>query len=75
MTNVITEPSAIVGSGEGVLVTRPETPWQVSQVLRNSVEVLAVVWTFPIAVLLVGSPIALIIVSLLWVARLALGAF
>jgi hypothetical protein len=49
--------------------------WRWSSVLMGSVELLAVVWSVPLAVLLVGSPIALTIVLLLWLGRLALNAF
>jgi hypothetical protein len=42
---------------------------------RDAVELLAVVWTIPLAILLVGAPIALAAALLLWLARLARSAF
>jgi hypothetical protein len=43
--------------------------------LTDAVGLLLLAWSIPFAVLLVGIPIALAIVLLLWVGRLALGAF
>ena len=43
--------------------------------LLDGVLLLGVVWSLPIAVLAVGTPVALAIVFLLWLVRLALGAF
>lgn len=42
--------------------------------LMDGVMLLGVVWSLPVAVLVVGTPIALVIVFLLWLVRLALGA-
>ena len=43
--------------------------------LMDGVMLLGVVWSLPIAVLVVGTPVALAIAFLLWLGRLALGAF
>jgi hypothetical protein len=43
--------------------------------LMDGVILLGVVWSLPVAMLVVGTPVALAIVFLLWLARLALGAF
>jgi hypothetical protein len=53
-----------------VATLRTERTW-----VRDTVELLAVVWTVPLAILLVGAPIALAIALLLWLARLARSAF
>jgi hypothetical protein len=42
--------------------------------LRDAVALLAVVWTIPLAILLVGAPVALAVALLLWLARLARSA-
>ena len=44
-------------------------------VLVDVVGLFAVVWSIPLAVLLVGTPIVLTVVLMLWLGRLALGAF
>lgn len=75
MTATASEPSGPAGGGEGVDVSRAVEPWRWSHVLTDSAGVLAVVWSLPLAILFVGTPIALTIVLLLWVARFALGAF
>jgi hypothetical protein len=43
--------------------------------LMDGVMLLGVVWSIPVAVLVVGTPVALAIAFLLWFARLAVGAF
>lgn len=43
--------------------------------LREALALLAVVWTVPFAIILVGAPVALVIALLLWLARLARSAF
>jgi hypothetical protein len=43
--------------------------------LMDGVMLLGVVWTIPVAVLVVGTPVALAIAFLLWLVRLALAAF
>jgi hypothetical protein len=43
--------------------------------LMDGVMLLGVVWSLPLAVLVVGTPVALAIAFLLWLVRLALGAF
>jgi hypothetical protein len=43
--------------------------------LMDGVMLLGVVWSIPVAVLVVGTPVALAIAFLLWLVRLALGAF
>jgi hypothetical protein len=43
--------------------------------LLDGVLLLGVLWSLPVAVLVVGTPVALAIAFLLWLVRLALGAF
>jgi hypothetical protein len=43
--------------------------------LMDGVMLLGIVWSIPVAVLVVGTPVALAIAFLLWLVRLALGAF
>jgi hypothetical protein len=43
--------------------------------LADGVALLALAWTIPFAILLVGMPVALTIALLLWIGRLALNAF
>jgi hypothetical protein len=43
--------------------------------LMDGVILLGVVWSLPVAVLVVGAPVALGIAFMLWLVRLALGAF
>lgn len=66
----------------GAAVTRGEPranvsdrirPWRWTTVLTDSVELLLVVWSIPLVMLLVGTPIALAIALLLRLGRLALG--
>lgn len=63
------------GGGTRVNVRGPVLPWRWRTVLTDAVDLLAVAWSVPFAVLLVGTPIALTIALLLWLGRLALGAF
>lgn len=43
--------------------------------LADGLSLLALAWTIPFAILLVGAPVALTIAFALWVGRLALNAF
>lgn len=43
--------------------------------LMDGVSLLGVVWSLPVAVLVVGTPVALVIAFMLWLVRLALSAF
>jgi hypothetical protein len=43
--------------------------------LKDAVTLLGVVWSIPVAVLVVGTPVALAIASLLWLVRIGLSAF
>jgi hypothetical protein len=42
--------------------------------LADAAALLAVVWVFPVGILLVGAPVALAIALLLWIGRLVRGA-
>jgi hypothetical protein len=53
-------------------ISRPARPWRWSTALVDAVQVLALVWSVPFAVLAVGIPVALAIALLLRIARLAL---
>lgn len=69
------EPPRTAGRGEGLDISRPTLPWRWSTALTDSVALLAVVWSIPLAVLVVGTPIALAITLVLWFGRFALSAF
>ena len=69
------EAARTAGRGEGLDISRPTLPWRWSTALTDSVALLAVVWSIPLAVLLVGAPIALAITLVLWLGRFALSAF
>ncbi len=72
----VTRPGAAVERGEaGVSVHGCIRPWRWTTVLTDSVELLGLVWSIPLAMLLVGTPIALTIALLLWLGRLALSGF
>jgi hypothetical protein len=51
---------------------QPRRWWRT--VLMDSVQLLALVWSVPLAMLLVGAPIALAIALLVWLGRFALSA-
>ena len=72
----LARPGAAVERGEaGVNVSGRIRPWRWKTVLTDSVELLGLVWSIPLAILLVGTPIALAIALLLWLGRLALSGF
>jgi hypothetical protein len=66
---------AAPAASRGLDVSRAVRPWRWRTALMDVVEMLGVVWSLPLVVLLVGGPIALTIALLLWLGRLALGAF
>lgn len=47
----------------------------VGGILKDGASLLALVFFIPFAILLVGTPVALVIALLLWLARLASGSF
>jgi hypothetical protein len=51
---------------------QPRRWWRT--VVMDSVQLLALVWSVPLAMLLVGAPIALALALLVWLGRLALSA-
>ena len=51
------------------------TPVTAGGILKDAAALVALVVFIPFAILLIGAPVALVIAGLLWVARLALGAF
>lgn len=69
------EPARHAGQVGGLDISRPTLPWRWSTALTDSVTLLAVVWSLPLAVVLVGAPIALAITLVLWLGRFALGVF
>jgi hypothetical protein len=56
-------------------ISRPTRPWRWSTTLVDSVSLLALVWSVPVAVMAVAVPIALAIALVLRIARLALSGF
>ena len=68
------EPGA--GVGDSVLiVSRPVRSWRWFSVLLAPLELLAVVWSIPFVILLIGIPIALAVALVYWIGRLALSLF
>lgn len=56
-------------------VSRPVLPWRWTNVLLAPVELLAVAWSVPFVILVVGIPIALAVALVSWVGRFALSQF
>ena len=63
------------GRGGVIDVTRPPQPWRWRTVAMDALSLVAVAWSVPLVVLVVGTPIALAIVLLVWSVRRVLGAF
>jgi hypothetical protein len=63
-----------VASG-GVRGDHAKTLWSWRIILADGVALLALAWTIPFAILLVGTPVALTLALLLWIGRLTLNAF
>lgn len=53
----------------GTIAGTPASPWRKGALLTNTLEMLAVVWSVPLVVLMVGTPFALAILALLWLVR------
>ena len=51
------------------------SPWRWKTVITDCLQLLAVVWSLPLAILGIGSAIALTIALLLWLGRAALRMF
>jgi hypothetical protein len=51
------------------------TPLTTGGILKDAAALLALVFFIPFAILLVGTPVALVIMFVLWVARMAVGTF
>lgn len=51
------------------------TPVTAGGILKDAAALLALVVFIPFAILLIGTPVALFIALLLWLGRLAIGAF
>jgi hypothetical protein len=62
-------PLGVIGVNRADVASRWHTP------LEDGVWLVGVAWTLPLAVLVIGTPLALAIVLLLWAGRSALGAF
>ena len=75
---VINRTRAVTLSGGVRAIGRDDLDLSVSRwswnTLMDGVRLLGVVWSLPVAVLVVGTPVALAIAFLLWLVRLALGA-
>src|SRR5258708_4432125 len=63
------------GIGGTVSVATPGLPWPWQMVLMDALRLLAAAWSVPLAMLLVGVPIALTIAVVLWLGQLAGHAF
>jgi hypothetical protein len=53
----------------------PLRPWRWTSLLLGSIELLAVIWSIPFIILLIGIPIALAAALLAWVGQLAVSLF
>jgi hypothetical protein len=73
-TAVATQPGRVRALGRDENVDVSSSMWSWTTVL-DGVVLLGVVWSIPVAVLVVGSSVALAMTSLLWLVRLALSAF
>ncbi len=56
-------------------VSRPAQPWRMSTALMDGVWIVGVAFSVPAAILIIGTPIALAIVAMLWAGRSVFGAF
>lgn len=56
-------------------VSRPLLPWRWTSMLRAPLELLAVVWSVPLLILLVGSPLVLAVALVYRIVRLLSSAF
>jgi hypothetical protein len=65
---------AVPRSESGVHVDGGIRPWQWTTVLTDSIGLLALIWSIPLAMALVGTPIAAAIALVLWLYRLAFSA-
>lgn len=76
---VINRPRAVTLSGRVRAIGQDDLDVSFSRwswrTLMDGVSLLGVVWSFPVAVLVVGTPVALAIAFMLWLVRPALGAF
>lgn len=63
------------GGVSGERVDRANRSGGLRSALADGLALLALAWTIPFAILLVGTPVALTIALLLWISRLALNAF
>ena len=61
--------------GYVVDVSRPVLPRHWTSMLLAPVELLAVAWSIPFVILLIGIPIALAAALILWIARFAISQF
>ncbi len=67
-------PARAAGGGERGDVERSAVSWRWSGAVTGTLQLLAIAWSIPFVMLLVGAPFALAIVLVLWLGRLALGA-
>lgn len=51
------------------------TTWRWSRLLTDGLEVLGVVWALPVAILVIGAPVALALALVVWLGRMGLRAF
>ena len=56
-------------------ISRPAPRWGAGTALADAGDLLALAWGLPLAILAVGTPIALVVTLVLWLGRMALGAF
>lgn len=56
-------------------VSRPAPGWGMREAASDAGDVFALAWGLPAAILAVGAPLALGVVVVLWLGRMALGAF
>jgi hypothetical protein len=69
---VATHPDAAARPSYVIDVSRPEIPLRWTSVVMAPVELLALAWSVPVAILMITAPIGLGLAGVLWVARAAL---
>jgi hypothetical protein len=59
----------------GLNVTRPAVRWRWRTAIVDAIELVGLVWSLPFVIVAIGTPLALAMLGVLWLARWALAAF
>lgn len=65
----------MIAQQDVVNVSRPAARWGVGSAFADAGDLLALAWGLPLAILVVGTPVALAITLAIWIVRMARGAF